>query len=128
MSEIPGLLSSFSDALKKMKINVYSVSASDFSVCFYVNMKQGKEAIKVLHDVIINDDRLTAITSLSNIAMITVAGKIFESKSKVLGKIGYALANHGIEIVDISTSACEADIFVNWDDRLRTKKILEELF
>jgi len=91
-------------------------------------MKQEKDAMKALHDVIIKDDRLTAITSLSNIAMITIAGRIFESKSKVLGKIGNALADNKIEMVDISTSACEADIFVDWDDRLRTKKILEELF
>jgi aspartate kinase len=128
MNEVRGLLADFSGTLRDNEINVYSVSASDNSICFYIDMKQQKKAQEVLHDLVLNDDRLSAVSSLPDISMIIIAGRIFEAKSKVLGKIIDALTNGQVEIIDINTSASEADIFVRWKDRFYAKKILEGLF
>ncbi len=128
MSEIPGLLAKFSEGLSEKKINIFSVSASNFSICFYVDMRQHKKTLNVLHDIVLRNERLTAVTSMPNISLITIAGKDFVTRPGVLGRIGMALAKKDVNIVDISTSICEADIFVDSNDAEKAKQVLEGLF
>lgn len=127
MSEVPGLLARFSTALAKEGVNIFSVSSSKCSICFYVGMKQQNIALRVLHDLVKADENLIAVTSTSNISMITIAGKDFATRPGVLGKIGNALAERAINILDISTSVCEADIFVASKDAEKAREVLEGL-
>lgn len=128
MSEIPGLLAEFSNALFKKGINISSVSAANFSICFYVDMKQHGKALEALHDIVLKHKQLTTVTSMLDISLITIAGKDFAIRPGVLGKIGTALAKGNINIIDISTSVCEADILVDNKDAEKTKQLLEGLF
>lgn len=128
MNEIPGLLTAFSTVLHQENINIFSVSASHFSICFYVNMEEEEKALRALHTVVMEQDRLTAVTSTSNISLITVMGRDFVLRPGILGAIGTALAGEDINIVDLSTSVCEADIFVASSDAEKAKHVLEGLF
>ncbi len=65
---------------------------------------------------------------MPDISLITIVGKDFGARHGVLGMIGDALSKEGINIIDISTSMCEADIFVSGDDAMKAKKALEVLF
>jgi aspartate kinase len=127
MSEIPGLLAGFSKTLFNEGINIFSVSASAFSICFYINSKDQNRAMKVLHKMVLKDKRLTAVALMSNISLITIVGPEFATRPGILGKICTALAKEDINIIDLSTSACEADIFVDWEVRNKAKTTLEEL-
>jgi len=128
MSESPGLLAKFSTALYDRNINIYSVSASNFSICFYVDMKHRETTLKIFHDFVLEDNRLTAVTSMSDISLITIIGKDFATIPGILGSIGNALAGAGINIIDITTSVCEADILVDRANAEKAKHILEEIF
>ncbi|MFW6449572.1 MAG: aspartate kinase [Nanoarchaeota archaeon] len=125
MDEMPGLLAHFSEQMVKNKINIYSLSASKYSICFYVDKKNRVKALHVLHSIVEKSKNLTAVTSIKDITLITVTGLDFAIKKGVLGKIGTLLAKHGINIADISTSGCEADILVDSTLAKKAKKILE---
>jgi aspartate kinase len=125
MSEIPRLLEKFSGALSRENINIFAVSASEFSICFYVDMKDAPAAMEALHELVLGEERLTAVTSMEDISLIIIVGKDFATHSGIIGKIGTALAERGINIIDFNTSVCEADIFVRSEDAEITKELLE---
>ncbi|MFQ6088708.1 MAG: aspartate kinase [Candidatus Methanofastidiosia archaeon] len=126
MSEIPGLLKKFSSALKD--INIYSVSASTFSITFFVDSEREEDAVQALHKVVLGTPKLKAVSSRGGIALIVFRGRKFPQDVGVLGKIGMALGDAEIDILNIATSSCEANIFVEWKDRKLAKSILERIF
>ncbi len=125
MDSMPGLLGKFSNHLAKADINIFSISASKYSICFYVSQSNRKKALQTLHNLVQKENDLTAVTSIENISLVTVTGRDFAIRKGVLGKIGNVLAKHNINIVDISTSGCESAILVNNQEAKRVKKILE---
>lgn len=125
MDEIPGLLGKFSDSLARHNVNIYTISASKYSICFYVQQSQRKKAVQILHSLVEKNPGLTAVTSIKDIALLTVTGRDFAVKKGVLGTIGSVLARKGINIVDISTSGCEAAILLKNSEAEKAKKALE---
>jgi aspartate kinase len=126
MSETAGLLEKFSCALRD--INVYSVSASTFSITFFVDAEKEEEALKALHKVVLEDPTLKAVSSKRGIASLVLRGRRFPGQMGALRRIGNALEDAKINILNITTSSCEADIFVNWKERENAKAILEREF
>lgn len=138
MSEIPGLLSKFSTALSKKGVNIRSVSSSRYVVCLYVDMKQQEKALEALHEIVVKNKGLTAVTSMPNISLVTITGvpnsalttrasKYLGVRPGALGIIGTALANEGVNIVDVGSSVWEIDLLVNSKDAEKAKQILEGL-
>lgn len=125
MSNKKGLLTRFSAALSEAGVNIDSLSASTYSICFYVNVEDEQKALKALHDLVIASKDLTAVSSIKNISMITVAGRGFAIKPGVVGRIGMSLAKEGINIIDMNTSACEATVLVDMKDADKAKQVLE---
>lgn len=125
MDEMPGLLGLFSETMAKNKINIYSLSASKYSICFYVDQHNRTKSLKILHNLVQKHRGLTAVTSIKDIALVTVTGRDFAVKRGVLSRIGRLMAKNDINIVDISTSGCEAAILVDEKNAKKAKKILE---
>lgn len=125
MDTMKGLLGEFSNRMASKGINIYSISASKYSICFYIEQYNRKKALELLHNMVQKNKQLSAVTSIKNIALITVTGKDFAVREGVLGKIGSCLGKEGINIVDISTSGCEAAILVHEHEAKKAKQILE---
>ncbi|MFQ5892646.1 MAG: aspartate kinase, partial [Candidatus Methanofastidiosia archaeon] len=98
MSEIPGLLKKFSSALEE--VNVYSVSASTFSITFFVDSEREEDAVQALHKVVLETPKLKAVSSRGKIALILLRGRKFPQDVGVLGRIGMALGDAGIDILN----------------------------
>ena len=123
MSSAPGLLRQFSEALEA--INVYSISASTFSITFIVDTDQEVSAVQALHEVICDHPLLRAVTSKNGVALITIIGRKFPQEKGVIRKIGEALENETVTIINITTSSCEVNVFVDWNDRKRALMCLD---
>lgn len=126
MSQTPGLLRKFSNALKD--INIYSITASTFSITFIVDSDREKDAVQALHSVVLINPRLKAVTSKRGIALIVIIGRKFPQKKGVLHRIGKILADADITIMNMATSSCEGNVFVGWDKRKKAKTLLEKEF
>ena len=127
MDSIPGLLVSFSNLMSKEGINIYSLSASKYSICFYIEQDMRKKALQALHRMVLRRKELTAVTAIDNIALVTVTGQDFAVRKGILGEIGNSLARNSVNIIDISTSGCEAAILVDRSEAKKVKNILEVL-
>lgn len=124
MSSTPGLLQQFSQALEA--INIYSISASTFSITFIVDADEEVNAVQALHEVICDNSSLRAVTSKNGIALITIIGRKFPQEKGVIRKIGKALEDENITITNITTSSCEVNVFVDWNDRKKAQKSLDQ--
>jgi aspartate kinase len=124
MSSTPGLLKQFSQALEQ--INIYSISASTFSITFIVDADEEINAVHALHELISNHPSLRAVTSKRGIALITIIGRKFPQERGVIRKIGEALENEHIVIINITTSSCEVNVYVDWEDRKKAQLSLNQ--
>jgi aspartate kinase len=123
MSSTPGLLKQFSQALEN--INVYSISASTFSITFIVDADHEMAAVHALHQVICDTPSLRAVTSKKGIALIVIIGRKFPQERGVIRRIGEALENENIIITNITTSSCEVNVYVDWNDRKKAQSTLD---
>ncbi len=128
MNELPGLLTKLSGVLSSEGINIYSVLTSNFSICFYVDQNRRQKALNLLHDIVLENDELSSVISLPNISIITVIGETLAAQPGILGKIGMALAKEDINLIDVSTTMEEVNLFVDQKEVEKAERILEELF
>ena len=128
MNELPGLLTELSGVLFGAGINIYSVLTSNFSMCFYVDEVQQKKAMNLLHSLILKNEELSSVVSLPNLSIITIIGKTFLTQLEMLGNIGITLEKENINLIDISTTMGEINLFIGQKDVQKTRQILEGLF
>jgi aspartate kinase len=124
----PGILAQLSGALREANINIDSVASGMDSVSFYIEQDNAEEAEAVLHDQVIKDDTLSSVTVDHDIAVIRVTGGELPNRPGVIQDIVEPLAEAGINIHDIITSATSVAIFVPWDQREGTLEIVQERF
>jgi aspartate kinase len=127
MNEVLGLLAEFSSTLCKEGINIYSVLTSNFSIGFYVDQDQRERAVSLLHDMVLGNRELSSVVSLSDLSIITVIGKTFADQPGLLAKIAVALAEEKIDLIDVSTTMEEFNLFVHMSDAKRAKRVLERV-
>lgn len=53
MSQIPGLLAKFAQALTRKGINILNVSTGSWSITFFVDYGDAESAVKTLHDSVV---------------------------------------------------------------------------
>lgn len=123
-----GVLSQLSRSLADHEINIDAVASGMDSVTFYVDQTLTERVETLLHDVVIEDERLSSITVEDEIAVVRVTGGELPNQPGVISNIVNPLADAHINIHDIITSATSVAIFVDWDDGEETLEIVQEEF
>jgi aspartate kinase len=124
----PGVLSRLSKTLASEDINIDAVASGMDSVTFYVDQELEEQVETLLHDVVIEDERLSSVTVDDNIAVVRVTGGELPNQPGVISSIVNPLAGAHINVHDIITSATSVAIFVDWDDGEQTLEIIQNEF
>jgi aspartate kinase len=98
------------------------------SLTYYVETEVAEEAEATLHDAVVEDDSLSSVTVEDEIAVIRVTGGELPNQPGVIRSLVDPLAEAGINIHDLITSATSVAIFVAWADREETLDIVHEQF
>ena len=126
MSQVPGLLARFSEALSAASINIVGVSTGSWSVSFFVESDVSESAVKVLHKLISGKGPAKAVTSSERCAMISITGRKLIYTPGVIANALLPLGRSNLNIVEVSTSKAEITIFVNWADRNAALRLIKD--
>lgn len=124
----PGILSEVSQTLADAGINVDAVASGMDSLTYYVEKAVAEDAEATLHDAVVADESLSSVTVEDDIAVIRVTGGELPNRPGVIRSLVDPLAEAGINIHDLITSATSVAIFVAWADREDTLDIVHEQF
>ena len=123
-----GILADLANGLQDDEINVDAVASGMDSVTFYVDEAVAERAEAVLHETVVSDETLSSVTVDDPIAAIRVTGGEFPNRPGVIQTIIAPLAEAGINIIDLITSATSVAVFVHWDDREEALDIVQGRF
>lgn len=123
-----GVLSRLSGTLSEEDINIDAVASGMDSITFYVDQELTERVETLLHDVVIEDQRLSSVTVDDEIAVVRVTGGELPNQPGVISDIVNPLAAAHINVHDIITSATSVAIFVSWNDGEETLEIIQEEF
>ncbi|GAA0205079.1 MULTISPECIES: aspartate kinase [Halobaculum] len=125
----PGILADLSEALRDEEINIDAVASGMDSVTFYVDTEVSDRAEAALHDeVVVGDGSLSSVSTEGDYAVIRVMGGELPNRSGVVSDIVGPIAEAGINVHDIITSATSVAIFVSWNDREEVLEIVQGEF
>ena len=124
----PGILADLSQALRDEDINIDAVASGMDSVTFYVDVERAEEAEAVLHEEVVHDNLLSSVTVEDDIVVIRVTGGELPNQPGVISEIVAPIAEAGINLHDVITSATSVALFVAWEDRERTLEIVQQEF
>ncbi|NHX35392.1 MULTISPECIES: aspartate kinase [Halolamina] len=124
----PGILAEVSQTLSDAGINIDAVASGMDSLTYYVETTVAEEAEATLHDAVVEDESLSSVTVEDEIAVIRVTGGELPNQPGVIRTLVDPLAEAGINIHDLITSATSVAIFVAWEDREETLDIVHEQF
>jgi aspartate kinase len=124
----PGILADLSKVLGDAGINIDAVASGMDSVTFYMHEERAKEAENLLHSKVVEDQTLSSVTVEDGIAVIRVTGGELPNRPGVILDIVQPISEAGINIHDVITSATSVAIFVAWDDREETLRIVQDEF
>lgn len=122
----PGILQELSAALGQSDINIDAVASGMDSVTFYVDTRSAERAENVLHREVIDQEPLSSVTVDDRIAAVRVTGGELPDRPGVLSNLLVPVAEAGINIRDLITSATSVALFVAWEDREETLEIVQE--
>jgi aspartate kinase len=124
----PGILSKLSGALAEGDINIDMVASGMDSITFYVDSSAADRAERILHRRVIDDEVLSSVTVSDDLAVVRVLGGELQSRPGLLQEIVVPLAERGVNIHDLITSATSVAVFVAWEDGEQTLDIVQEHF
>ena len=124
----PGILAELSGVLRDAAINVEAVASGIDSITFFVQDAVAKDAENRLHARVLDDRWLSSITVDDGVAVLRVTGGEFPNRPGVIAEIVNPLAEAGINVHDVITSATSVAIFVAWGDREEALEIVQSNF
>ena len=125
----PGILADLSGALRDDGINIDAVASGMDSVTFYVDADVAERAEAALHDeVVVGDGSVSSVSVEDDYAVIRVMGGELPNRPGVVSDIVGPVAEAGINVHDIITSATSVAIFVSWPDREEVLEIVQGEF
>jgi aspartate kinase len=124
----PGILAELAQALREADVNIDSVASGMDSITFYVGEDDAELAETVLHERVVSDETLSSVTVEDDIAVVRVTGGELPNRPGIILDIVQPISDGGINIHDLITSATSVAIFVAWDDREDTLRIIQEEF
>jgi aspartate kinase len=122
----PGILADLSKALREADINIDAVASGMDSVTFYVTQDLAEKAERLLHAEVVDDENLSSVTVHDDAAAVRVTGGELPNRPGIIERIVVPLADAGINVIDLITSASSVAVFVDWKDRERTLEIIQE--
>ncbi|CAJ51135.1 aspartate kinase [Haloquadratum walsbyi] len=123
-----GILADLSQSLRDDGINIDAVASGMDSITFYISEDIASKAENLLHAKVINNQTLSSVTVDDGIAVIRVTGGELPNRPGVILDIVRPIAEAGINIRDVITSATSVAVFVAWDDREETLSIVQSKF
>ena len=124
----PGILSELSSALRTENVNIDAVASGMDSVTFYVDVDVAETAEALLHEAVVDDETLSSVTVDDPIAVIRVTGGELPNQPGVIQSVIDPLADAGINVIDLITSATSVALFIDWDDREDALEIVQGQF
>ncbi|ERH03453.1 MAG: aspartate kinase [Halorubrum sp. J07HR59] len=124
----PGILSDLTSVLSGEGINIDAVASGMDSITFYIDAEVAEQAEAILHETVVSDTHLSSVTVNHPVAVVRVTGGEFPNRPGVIRDVVVPVANEGINILDVITSATSVALFVNWDDREETREIVQSRF
>jgi aspartate kinase len=124
----PGILAELAQALREADVNIDSVASGMDSITFYVGTDDAELAETVLHERVVSDETLSSVTVEDDIAVVRVTGGELPNRPGIILEIVQPIAEAGINIHDVITSATSVAIFVTWGDREETLRIIQQEF
>ena len=124
----PGILADLSIALRSGDVNIDAVASGMDSVTFYVDAEEAVRAEAALHDEVVGEETLSSVSVEDDFAVIRVMGGELPNRPGVISDIVGPIAEAGINVHDIITSATSVALFVSWDDRERVLEIVQDEF
>jgi aspartate kinase len=124
----PGILEELSEAMAEADINVDAVASGLDSVTYYVDQDRAEETEAALHETVVGSDALSSVTVEDDIAVVRVTGGELPNQPGILRQIIDPLADANITLLDVITSATSVAVFVRWEDREETLRIIQEEF
>src|SRR6056297_3489849 len=122
----PGILADLSQSLRSAEINIDAVASGMDSITFYVNESLAEKAEALLHEEVVSGTTLSSVTVEDGVAVIRVTGGELPNRPGVVQEILTPLADAGINLQDVITSATSVALFVDWDDREDTLEIVQD--
>ncbi|PSQ28740.1 aspartate kinase [Halobacteriales archaeon QS_9_68_17] len=124
----PGILQRLSTALGEAEVNVDAVASGMDSVTYYVDESAAEKAETVLHREVVDQEPLSSVTVEDDIAVIRVTGGELPNRPGIVREIVDPIAEAGINLHDLITSATSVAVFVNWGDREEALEIMQDRF
>ena len=124
----PGILARLSNALADAGINVDGVASGMDSISFYVDADVDERAETILHREVVAEDTLSSVTVTDDVAGIRILGGDLPSRPGVIRDIVNPIADAGISLHDVITSATSVAVFIGWDQRERALEVVQEHF
>jgi len=124
----PGILADLSAALREVDINIDAVASGMDSVTFYVDEAVAKQAETRLHEAVIAAEPLSSVTVEDDVAVIRVTGGKIPNRPGTIRNLVVPLAEAGINLHDVITSATSVAVFVKRADREKALEILQAQF
>jgi aspartate kinase len=123
-----GVLSVLSGALANSNINIDAVASGMDSVTFYVDRDVAERAENVLHQAVIEDNTLSSVTVSDPYAVVRVLGGELPTEAGVIKGMIVPIADAGINVHEVITSASSVAVFVDWENGEETLKIIQREF
>jgi aspartate kinase len=124
----PGVLEQLSMAMAEAEINVDAVASGLDSVTYYVDADSAEPAEAALHETVVGSSTLSSVSVEAEIAVIRVTGGELPNRPGVLHAVLGPLADAHITLLDVITSATSVAVFVSWEDREETLRIIQQQF
>ncbi|MFB6182455.1 MAG: ACT domain-containing protein, partial [Candidatus Nanohaloarchaea archaeon] len=103
-----------------------AVSTGLDSVSFFVEESETEEANKVLHEKVLDNEKMKSVTVDEDIGVVRVAGGKLPDRPGVIRDIVDPLAEANININEVVTSASSVIVFVGYNVRQKALKIIED--
>lgn len=122
-----GLLSKITTIIANAEINIFGISAGQNSITAFLNKTDADTAYHLLHDLVIEEEKLSSVSIGEDIAMLTMVSPDFIDTPGIISLVTNPLRENGINIVEISSSQTAVVIFVDWEDGVNAYKLIKEV-
>ncbi|WP_049930109.1 aspartate kinase [Halosimplex carlsbadense] len=124
----PGILADLAAALGDEGINIDANSSGMDSITFYVDAEDAEDAEALLHDEVVDGEALSSVTVEDDIAVVRVTGSDLPNQPGIVKRTIDPVSEAHIHLYDVITSATSVSVFVPWDDREQTLKLVQDVF
>ena len=124
----PGILDKITGVLGENQINSEGIGTGADSITMYVYSEEAEQAKKLIHNQVLEIDKLSSVTMDESIAGVRVVGGEYMDQPGVISEIVSPLAEAKINIHEMITSSASIIVFVDWEVREKTLKLIQEVY